>query len=499
MSSSPELIDSHAHLYGKRFREDIPGVLERASAAGVSHVVVPATEPGEFGEIVEIARLHPALRVALGVHPHSAAAVSDEQIEALPSSIESANAVAVGEIGLDYHYDFAPRERQIDVFRRQIAIARELDLPFVVHNRESDEDMLRILGEEQDGSLRFQLHCFSSDVEMLQRGLDLGGIVSFTGNVTFRNSRLDDVVRAVPEDRFMIETDSPYMTPEPNRGKRNEPSFVRDVAQRIAEIRQVPFERIADMTTTTARRFFRLAVFILLACVGPVTGVYGQTEPVETVDTTARTEPYDKLIGAGIHLTQTTFIIDRITSASAASLGYSISATPLLPLGIDRLGLDLIVTPITIGASPDSVTGSIIDSAVGQRPEFTNTHNCLDIFLRYHFKPKALVDFTASIGYSYIYNRYGVDEFVITQIRDTVSIGKIYEETLHGMGGGLGIIVNLETPYGTFVPSGSLMFSTGLGDRPLARLGEPFQLSHVRLTLTYFPPLAEWLGMEYGN
>ncbi len=499
MSSTPELIDSHAHLYGKRFRDDIEDVLRRAAEAGVSHVVVPTTEPSEFDEITELAGRHPEILVALGVHPHSAASVTDEQIDALPSALERSGAVAVGEIGLDYHYDFAPRERQIDVFRRQIAIARELDLPFVVHNRESDEDLLKVLEEEQTGSLRFQLHCFSSGVETLQRGLDLGGVVSFTGNVTFRNSHLEEVVRAVPEDRFMVETDSPYMTPEPNRGKRNEPSYVRDVARRIADIRHVPFERIAEMTTTTARRFFRLAVFALLALAGTISGASAQTEPVETVDTTVRTEPYDKLIGAGVHLAGTTFIVERITSASTASLGYNLSLTPLLPLGIDRLGIDFTVTPIEITAVPDEITGSIIDSAVDVVPEFTNTHNRFDIFLRYHLKPKALVDFAASFGYSYMYNRYGVDEFVITEIGDTVTIGTLYDETLHGIGGGLEILLNLETPYGTFVPSGSWKFSTQLGDRPLARLGEPFQLSHVRLTLTYFPPLAEWLGMDYAN
>lgn len=500
MSSPPELIDTHSHVYGRRFDDDIVEVFERAAEAGVRHVVIPATKPSEFAELRAVAERHPIASIALGVHPHAAAEVSDEEIDRLPEQIREAGAIAVGEIGLDYHYDFAPRDRQIAVFRRQIAIARELALPIVVHNRESDEDVLQTLEQEQDGSLRFQLHCFSSSIEVMRRALDLGGLISFTGNVTFKKSRLAEVVREVPEDRFMIETDAPYMTPEPNRGKRNEPAYVRDVAATIASIRQVPFDRIAEMTTTTARKFFRLAALLLAVALTAGDGALaqGETDPVAAVDTTVRTEPYDKLVGLGLHLTQTTFIVDRITSASTASLGYRLSLTPLLPLGVDRFGLDFIVTPIEIGATPDSVTGSIIDSSGAKGLAFTNTHNRFDIFGRYHFKPKAIVDFTAIFGYSYIYNRYGVDEYVIEEIGDT-TIGTIYDETLHGVGVGLGLMVNLETEYGMIVPSGSWTFSTHLGDRPLVRLGEPFQLSHVRLSLTWFPPLAKWLGLEYAE
>ena len=496
----PTLIDAHAHVYGRKFADDLGEVVTSLREAGIERVILPATRPSEFDEVERVGALYDEFEIALGVHPHSAAEVSNAELDGLSSRLEESGAVAVGEIGLDYYYDFAPRDRQEEVFRRQIAIARELRLPFVVHSRESDDDMMRLLAEEQDGSLAFQLHCFSSGVEVLEKAIDLGAHVSFTGNITFKKSTLDDVVRAVPEGRFMVETDSPYMTPVPHRGKRNEPSYVREVAEKIAMIREVPFQKIADMTTTTAQKFFRLALLIMTIGLTGILGAaaQGEVEPVGDVDTTRRTVPYDKLFGIGPTLTSTTFIVDGVTSASTATLGLQIQSAPLLPLGIDKLGLDLLITPVRVDAFPDSLTGAIIDSAQdGVRPSFENIHDRVDLFLRYNFKPKAFIDFFASIGYSYIYNSYGVDEFVINTIGDTISIGTQYDETLHGIGGGLGLAVNIETPIGLVVPSGSWMFSSHLGDRTLARLGEPFQLSHVRLGLTYYPPLGELLGLDY--
>ncbi len=496
---TPVLIDAHAHVYGRKFADDIEEVISAARAASVRTIIVPATKPSEFEDVIEVGSRFTEIEIALGVHPHSAADVSDREIDQLPEALLGGNAVAVGEIGLDYHYDFAPRDRQIAVFRRQIAIARELGLPFVVHNRESDQDMMNVLSEEQDGTLDFQLHCFSSDRTMLRQAIDLGGHVSFTGNITFKKSTLDDVVREVPEDRFMVETDAPYMTPVPHRGKRNEPSYVREVAESIARIREVSFEKIADMTTTTARRFFRLALLLIGLGLSGNLALQAQTdvEPDSEIDTNRRTVPFDKLIGIGPTLTSTTFIVDGVTSASTTTLGFQLQTTPLLPLGIDKLGLDLLVTPVRVDAYPDSLTGAIIDSAVvGDRPSFVNVHDRIDLFLRYNFKPKAFIDFFASIGYSYIYNSYGVDQFVIESIGDTVSIGSVYDETLHGIGGGLGLAVNIETPIGMVVPSGSWMFSSHLGSRTLVRLGEPFQLSHVRLGLTYYPPLADIFGFD---
>lgn len=495
-----ELIDSHAHVYGRKFNDDIEDVIASARTALVRTIVIPATKPSEFEDVIQVGNRFAEVEIALGVHPHSAAEVTDEELDRLSGALERGNAVAVGEIGLDYHYDFAPRDRQIEVFRRQIAIARELGLPFVVHNRESDEDMLKILTEEQDGSLEFQLHCFSSDLPVLHQAIDLGAHVSFTGNVTFRKSTLENVVREVPDGRFMVETDSPYMTPVPHRGKRNEPSYVREVAEAIARIREESFEKIANMTTTTARRFFRLTILLLGIGLAGSTALDAQIDvkPSTEVDTNRRTVPFDKFIGVGPTLTSTTFIVDGVTSASTTTLGFQLQTTPLLPFGIDKVGLDLIVTPVRVDAFPDSLTGSIIDSAVvgDTRPSFVNVHDRVDLFVRYNFKPKAFIDFFASIGYSYIYNSYGVDEFVIKTIGDTVTIGSVYDETLHGIGGGLGLAVNIETPIGLIVPTGSWMFSSHLGDRILARLGEPFQLSHVRLGLTYYPPLATILGFD---
>lgn len=498
----PELIDTHAHLYGKRFSQDLTDVLDRAEAAGVVTTIVPATKPSEFDEIERVSQAEPdRIRIALGVHPHSAADVDDAEIDRLSERVLRSGAVAVGEIGLDYYYDFAPKERQIAVFRRQLAIARDLDLPAVIHNRESDEDVLEsIAAESGSGALRFQLHCFSSSVDVLKRALDLGGHVSFTGNITFRKSDLEDVVATVPEDRYMLETDAPYMTPVPNRGKRNEPLHVVDIAAKIAEIRNESPERIAEMTTTTARRFFGIATLLLAVLLAGFSSVSAQTvEPATEVDTTERTEPYDKLVGIGGHLTSTTFLVDKETSASDAAFGFRLSTNPLLPIGIDWFGLDVTYTPMRVpGSIADTGFRNYLLNLGRELPPIENVHQTLDIYARFNFKPKAFVDIYGTIGFTHFYNAYGEDELIINELGDEATVDE-FEETISGIGGGLGLALNVETDFGVFEPRAEIIFSSQVGDRTIDRRGDVFQLSQARLSVVYFPPLADWLGLDYGD
>lgn len=258
------MIDSHAHIDAKAFDGDRDEMIQRAREAGVTAIVVPDIEPARRPHLKSVVDAHEFLFRGVGIHPHNVAEISEADLRAVELESAETKVVAIGEIGLDYHYDFAPRDMQKWAFTEQVRIAKRRSLPVIVHNRESDDDVLAILKAEQDGTLQGVLHCFSSTTSVLLRAMDLGLHVSFTGNITFRNSTLDEVVREVPADRFMIETDSPYITPVPFRGTRNEPAHVRLVAEKIAEIRGMTLEDVITTTTATARRFFGLLAALIL-------------------------------------------------------------------------------------------------------------------------------------------------------------------------------------------------------------------------------------------
>ena len=498
-NSMPALIDTHAHIYDKRFTQDTEAMMNRAREAGLEKIIAPATQPEDFPLLAQLQRDYPEVEVAIGVHPHSAAKVEDSDLEGIPDVVQECTAIAIGEIGLDYYYDFAPKERQKEVFRKQLQFAKELSLPAVIHNRESDQDVLEILEQEQDGSLRFQLHCFSSGVDVLRKALDLGGMISFTGNITFKKSTLDDVVRFVPDDRFMIETDSPYMTPVPYRGKRNEPSYVGLVAEKIAQIREITPEKVFQMTTQNARRFFALPVLLMLLSLPSLFAQRRDTpKPVAAVDTVER-EPYDKLIGIGPHLAATTFIVERATQASSVSLGGWLSISPLQPLGVHWLQLDLVYTPARTTPSADSVTRAILEqNNVPSDSAFRNNHNTFNAWLRFVPNSSAFINFHFSIGYTYFFNAYGFDDYIINNnlaADDDGNFAVGYEETTWGLGGGLGLSMNFETQYGVIVPMAELTYSGIVGSRDLPRHDGGFGISQARLGVLFYPQLGKKLGM----
>lgn len=269
------MIDTHAHIDTKAFDEDRQEMLQRAWDAGVEAIIVPDIEPSRRPHLQQVVDSDPRLFRGIGIHPHHAGPVTAADLTAVEEGADAAGVVAIGEIGLDYYYDFCPPDVQQMVFREQIRIAKRMRLPIIVHNRESDDDVLRIITEEQDGTLRGVLHCFSSSVDTMQRALDAGMIVSFTGNITFKQSTLGDVVHAVPEDAFMIETDSPYITPVPHRGKRNEPAFVGLVAMTIAEKKSMSIEEVFRRTTATTKQLFKLPA-LLLFILASATTVFAQ-------------------------------------------------------------------------------------------------------------------------------------------------------------------------------------------------------------------------------
>lgn len=274
------MIDSHAHIDTKAFTEDRDAMLTRAWEAGVKAIIVPDIEISRRSHLKDVVDGDPRLFRGVGIHPHHVGEITNADLADVEAHSHESKVVAIGEIGLDYHYDFCPADVQKHAFREQLRIAKRRNLPVIIHNRESDEDVLSILTEEQDGTLRGVLHCFSSSTAELQRALDLGMCVSFTGNITFSKSTLDDVVKQVPLDRFMIETDSPYITPVPHRGTRNEPAYVGLVAKKIAEIKNMTVTEIIHASSATARRLFALTSIFLLLAVAAV----AQPEPPRDED-----------------------------------------------------------------------------------------------------------------------------------------------------------------------------------------------------------------------
>lgn len=258
------LIDSHCHIDGEAFDEDRDEVVDRARDAGVGVMLNIGTgdpHTDDFRRAVAVAEKYDNVYASVGVHPHDAKLYDDKAEAHLIELVRSSpKVIAWGEIGLDYYYDHSPRDVQIEAFRGQIRTARELDLPIIIHSRDADDETVEILKEEcsYDG-FRGIMHCFGGTPEMAEALMKVGFLISFAGNVTFKKAEnLRDSARVVPLDRLLIETDCPFLTPIPFRGKRNEPSFVVHTANFLADLYGVEIETIAEHTTRNFLNFFRL-------------------------------------------------------------------------------------------------------------------------------------------------------------------------------------------------------------------------------------------------
>ncbi|MDQ6438036.1 TatD family hydrolase [Mesorhizobium sp. LHD-90] len=251
------LVDSHCHLDFPDFSEERAAVVRRALDAGVGRMVTISTRVRRFAQVLGIAEEFPEVFCSVGTHPHNAAEELDISADELVRLSKHPKVVAIGEAGLDYHYDKSLRPAQAQGFRTHIAAARETGLPLVIHARSADEDMENILREETGkGAFPFVLHCFSSGRKLAMAGVELGGYVSFSGILTFKNSEeLREIARVVPRDRLLVETDAPYLAPVPFRGKRNEPAYVAQTAAVLGETIGVTE---AEITALTTANFFRL-------------------------------------------------------------------------------------------------------------------------------------------------------------------------------------------------------------------------------------------------
>lgn len=254
------LIDTHCHLDPNYFPEGPDAILERAKEGGVSAFIVIGVDRdlSAARAAISLSERLPYVRAVVGVHPHDASVLDEAMLDALDQMAGHPNVVAIGEIGLDYHYMHSPMDTQKEVFRRLIALAKKHKKPIVIHTREAPEDTLSILDEEKADEIGGVIHCFSEDRAFAQRAVDLDFDLSFSGIVTFKNAKaIHEVAAWVPADRFMVETDSPYLAPVPFRGKRCEPAHVMHTAKKVAELRGVHFDEIALQSSENARRRFR--------------------------------------------------------------------------------------------------------------------------------------------------------------------------------------------------------------------------------------------------
>jgi TatD DNase family protein len=252
------MIDSHAHLEMEEFDDDRDAVLGRAAAAGLTAIVTVGTTIPDCEKAVELACLHPSIYAAVGIHPHEVKGIDAGTYDVLRILAQQEKVVAIGEIGLDFFYDLSPREVQLRRFAEQLDLALELDLPVIIHDREAHTETLRILQQRKEG-LRGVLHCFSGDEQMARECIALGLYLSVAGPVTYRKAdQLRAVARNIPAERLLIETDAPYLAPQPWRGKRNEPAYVAETARCLAEIRGMAAGDLERVTEENARRLFGL-------------------------------------------------------------------------------------------------------------------------------------------------------------------------------------------------------------------------------------------------
>ena len=251
------LFDTHVHLNAEQYKDDLEEVIERAQEAGVEYMVVVGFDRETIQKAMEITERYDFIYASVGWHPVDAVDMTTKDLEWIEELSSHPKVVALGEMGLDYYWDKSPKDIQQEVFRQQIRLARKVNLPVIIHNRDATEDVVRILREEKVEEVGGIMHCFTGSLEVAKQCIELNMYISFGGPVTFKNAKKPKKVAAeIPVERLLIETDCPYLTPHPYRGKRNEPSYVSYVAEQIAELKQMSYEALAKKTTENAKKLF---------------------------------------------------------------------------------------------------------------------------------------------------------------------------------------------------------------------------------------------------
>lgn len=419
------MIDTHAHIDSEEFDSDRNEVIDRTFAAGVEAVIVPAIEPDKFESTYGIAASYKNIFAGIGIHPHSSLSTNDDSYAKIYHYAQMEKTVAIGEIGLDYFYDFSPKDVQKDVFRKQLKIAKELNLPVIIHNRDSEDDLLQILTEEQDGNLRGVLHCFYGSLDYFQKIMDLGMHISFTGNITFKKFADQEIIRLVPEDRFMIETDSPYMSPVPFRGKRNEPLFVKYVAEKIAELKSIKIEKVIEMTTINAKNLFKLTLisllFVLTGLKSSQAQEYEEDYPEETPRYTKPYNHFKKTLGIGFVLGTNTIV--ESYNPDPQDLSYE---------GLVSYGGTIHASPFDFLVLSGSYLYAKNEKLLVKFPFLKpNVHQQIQFTAHFLLNPRNKINFYGMAGPSILLNEYGLDN------------GEVDNQTRMGINAGLGFFINI--------------------------------------------------------
>lgn len=253
------LFDSHAHYDNEKFDQDRDKIIENAFKSGVKYILNPSSSPDSIEKCVGIANKYPNIYAAVGIHPHDASQINEDVLLKIENLAKKVKVVAIGEIGLDYHYDFSPRELQKKYFESQIEIAKKVNLPIIVHNRDASEDSLKLIKQTNAKNVGGVFHCFSGSLEMARTLLQNNFYISFGGPITFKNAKKSlEIIKEIPLNRILIETDAPYLSPEPFRGKRNNSELVIHVAEKIAQIKQVNLEHVITKTCENALELFNI-------------------------------------------------------------------------------------------------------------------------------------------------------------------------------------------------------------------------------------------------
>lgn len=425
------MIDTHAHIDGQEYFEDLDEVCTEAFNEGLEAIIIPAIAPKDFKRVINTTIISPKIFAAIGIHPHNANDSTKENLELVEElARNNPKVVAIGETGLDYYYNFATHETQINSFVSHIEIAKRLNLPLIIHNREADEDMVRILEENRDENLKGVMHCFSGDMDFLNRIIECGLYVSFTGSITFKKIDMDDIVRAVPNDRIMLETDSPYMTPVPFRGKRNKPSNVKFVAEKIAEIKSISINEVKKMTTDNAKRLFKLIAIITLMFL-PIFSYAQDTRETNNENTysdsldTDHYNPFKKTFGIDMILATNTIVQTFYPEEDERSADGIFSFGG----GLEYFLTDYIMIQGSYVYSKDLKNVKDTKGVIVRDP---NYHHVMELSAKVVSTPWQVLNFYAIFGGQMLFSQYSRTK------------GEFETFTKYGMNGGLGMLANIK-------------------------------------------------------
>ncbi len=487
------MIDTHAHINFEAFDDDRSEMIQRCFDNGVEFIVIPGVEPKDYERLLELTNTDERLFCGMGVHPHNAQDASEEVFERIIENTKNENVKAIGETGIDYYYDFAPKDVQKKVFRRHLQIAKQTGLPVIVHNREADDDVLDIIESEQDGSLRGVLHCFSSPVGTMEKAIDMGFNISFTGNITFKKSELDEVVRKTPLDRIMLETDSPFMTPVPNRGKRNEPANVKFVAQKISEIKSISIDEVIDMTNKTAKLFFNLSsdklkmagllviMFFLSISFGFGQSILKDIQNEQTPEDEL-VHPYPKFIGIGPVIGTNTVVETWYIDGHEKDDSYDglFAYGGALTYGV----FDYLVVKLAYMYSKNKKIAEEWNNELAP-----SIYKSLEVSTHWIINPYSRINFFGTVGFTSFSNSYNNEPN--SQI---------------GWNAGLGMFINIPSNFGLFnvMAEWHINFETQKLEKFYDEDDKTNDIytdtksyySIPRITLLYYPPIKKWLGMS---